>query len=84
MKLLDALKDIEVSEFDYDIINGNAHMWVRNKLTEKIADELWDEYKDWSHEHPESKVDIDREELKERVLDKLADRIIEQYLEDVR
>lgn len=73
------LADIELNDLEMDIIGGNITKWVQDRVVEKIADLYVAKTADYFIRH---EIKVNRGELKKAVLDKLANRIINNYLEN--
>lgn len=76
MKLKDI--DIDLSELETDIINTNIKYWIRTVVVDKLADAFIKDYR----EQLMTVIEIpDNDELRKRVLEKMADEIIENWKE---
>lgn len=69
------LSELELNELQHDLIKGNLVNRVLYKATDQIANEVVKERR----AEVVSEIKIDRDELREWVLNKLADRIIDEW-----
>lgn len=73
MKLKDL--DIDLNELETDIIKGSAIHWLREAVSTKIAGDFIEEH----GKELMASIKIDKNELRQRVIDKMADEIIDYW-----
>ena len=78
-KLIDVLADLEVDELQCDIIQGNLIKWVHNEVVKRLADIAIEQYQKWLRDNPDKRLKVEQTEIKEKVLDKLAEKIVNEY-----
>lgn len=71
--------DVELNELETDIANGNILHWARTIVINKVADEFVKEHS----KELMAGVEIDNNELRQRVIDKIADEIIDNWKEKI-
>ena len=82
MKLIDVLADYEVNELQCDIIQGNLTKWVHNEVANRLADIAIEQYKKWLRDNPDNRFKLEQTEIKQKVLDKLAEKIVNEYFKN--
>lgn len=82
MKLIDVLADYEVNELQCDIIQGNLIKWIQDEVVNRLADIAIEQYQKWLRDNPDKRLKVEQTEIKQKVLDKLAEKIIDEYFKN--
>lgn len=69
------LSELELTELQHDLIKGNLVDRVLYGASNQLADEVIKERR----AEVMSEIKINRDELRKRVLDKLADKIVDEW-----
>lgn len=78
-KLIDVLADFEVDELQCDIIQGNLIKWVHDEVVDRLADLAIEQYQQWLRDNLDKRLKVEQTEIKAKVLDKLAEKIVNEY-----